>query len=173
MHFENNQQVCHTLNIEAFPVLFRHHILRPSFREPSPLLKHKFYKTCIYLVSNLFSITPMGFFFSLQELAGIVLQKATAVHSRSYIEGVDTTVPPGLEMAGDGAQLLQTIEQTNFGGTAGEEENVRRLVFTVILTVNSQDRITLLTLPSLLFPLQLHLSESLLELLVSLTSTCL
>lgn len=63
MHFENNQQVCHTLNIEAFPVLFRHHILRPSFREPGPLLKHKFYKTCIYLVSNLFSITPMGFFF--------------------------------------------------------------------------------------------------------------
>ena len=79
----------------------------------------------------MFSDQDYGFF-SPQELASIALQKETAVHFRSCIGGVDTNVLPGLEMAGDGAQSLQTTEQINCGGTAGEEENVRRLLSTVI-----------------------------------------
>lgn len=71
--------------------------------------------------------------FSTQEPASIAPRKATAVRFHSLIAGVDTTVAPGLETAGNGAGSLQTTEQTKSGGTAGEENDVRRLLVIVIL----------------------------------------
>ena len=47
---------------------------------------------------------------------------------RSRIAGADTSVAPRIDEDRNGAQSLLTTTETNCGGTAGEENDVRRLV---------------------------------------------
>ena len=44
---------------------------------------------------------------------------------RSRIAGADTMVVPRIDEDRNGAPSLQTLTETNCGGTAGEEVNVR------------------------------------------------
>jgi len=57
-----------------------------------------------------------------QELVGSVQQRATAV-SRSHIAGAGIRAAQEIAAEDFGAQLLQTTEKTNCGGTAGEEHD--------------------------------------------------
>ena len=50
------------------------------------------------------------------------------MRSRSGIAGADTMVAPGIDGDRDGAHSLQTIPETDCGGTAGEEEDVSVLL---------------------------------------------
>lgn len=47
---------------------------------------------------------------------------------RSRIAGADTMVVPLIDEDRNGAPSLQTLTETNCGGTAGEEVNVRHFL---------------------------------------------
>ena len=63
-----------------------------------------------------------------QELVDSVQPRATAV-SRSRIAGAGTMAAQEIAAEDVGAQLLQTTEKINCGGTAGEEHDVSLISF--------------------------------------------